>query len=133
MAKVEMTRTEVAEAIKRERLTAGTWARSGGQPGNEPVGAACSFCAVGAVVRAAMSAEAELRDVRDTADTLGNKNDYLCQLSEAFECAVADDDRVNLEVGRRAAIAFVMSDAFPDTITIDIGNAKPRRGMRVVS
>jgi hypothetical protein len=135
MAIVEMTKQSVIEAIERERLTCGSWADAPWHhDDDEPVSKDCSFCAVGAVVRRAMAATAPFWNVHQTAADVGFTDPLMIGLSAVYEGAVNDGGaglEAALEEGRQAAIAHVRA-SFPETIHVDIGDAKPRRGMRVV-
>lgn len=136
MAIVEMTKAEVIEAIRSERLTALEWVS---ERGDAPPSESCSFCAVGAVVRRAMADDAAATSVAHMAGRAAEWSIPMDALSDVFEDAVAaDPDEIRnvpaaqLEAGRAAAIAFVESAEFPDSIAIDLGTAAPRPGMNVV-
>jgi hypothetical protein len=146
MAIVEMTKAQVIDALKREKLTATEWVSEfTGKPASEE----CCFCAVGAMVRAAMS-PAVSTDLIVSASRDRTRGTVLEELSNVYERAVGTGcedvglDAVDidpsegdtfpeeaLEAGRKAAIAYVESD-FPDVVHVDIGSATPREGMRVV-
>lgn len=136
MTIVEMTKKQVIDVLKREKLTHGRW--GDGPDRARARSKACSFCAVGQVVRAAMSASASLDDVAEIAGDIGWDGNVFQALSDAFEDRYGKDYIENPsldpdgEKGRRRAIAYVKSRRFPEIVRIDIGEAKPRRGMKVV-
>lgn len=138
MTTVEMTRAQVISAIKRERLTARQWVS---EDSDAPPTASCGFCAVGSVVRRAMAQSTPAGWIGNVAEHIGWDGSTMQELSSAFEACASIDNGVKaptvtdetLEAGRAAAIAYVESPAFPDYIEIDIGVARPGRGVRVVS
>jgi len=150
MAIVELTKKQIIEALKKEpRLRYGRWVGIIGAHGGtlaphsledvetlEARSPRCTFCAVGAVVRSAMSRRASVVDVEGIACEIGNDSDSpMFMLSDRFEGAMphalVDLSSKDAEDGRWAAIEYVREE-FPPKIRIDIGRAKPRRGMKVV-
>lgn len=124
MAIVEMTKAQVIAVLKREdNFVQGTFIAGDIEPA-----AKCAVCAVGAVVRAALPRNASGTDVHVAIGQMSDAAycEYLGSLSAAFEHAEGDFEEI-----RKAAIAHVR-EHFPARVRIDIGNAKPRRGMRVV-
>lgn len=139
MTIVEMTKAQVIEALEKEpRLTAGTWAK----PEREARKiVACSYCAVGAVVRQAL-AGVDIDPVIEVAEDCGSDGGVMQSLSDVYENAAWGDtdfeyrerrrvEFADMEAGRAAAIAHVR-ERFPGVVRIDIGNAEPRAGMRVL-
>lgn len=131
---VEMTKKQILEVLRKEPLTHGTYA---GWPVNVPGSApadtkGCSFCAVGQVVRAAMATKTPLFKVNEAACSRAN-SPLLIEMERVFERVpqplgnVLDDG-----AGREAAIDFVKKN-FPARVRLNIGTAKPRRGMKVVA
>lgn len=130
MAIVEISKRRVIEVLTRENLKHGTY-------GDDPKGSTdskvlastrgCSFCAVGAVVRGAMWSKATVGQVARAASCQGiGGSPELRQMEGAFE-----GWDVGGEGGRKAVVAWARKN-LPASIRIDIGNAKPRRGMKVV-
>ncbi len=115
MARVEMTKAEVIEAIRGENLVAGEWVS---EYESAKATAECCFCAVGSVVRRAMSDEATTTQIANGAQAHGWKDGPLHALSDAFESAaleMADSDDEGdliydtdaLEAGRAAGMTCV--------------------------
>ena len=82
---------------------------------------ACRTCAVGCLVALA---------VRDSEDSYDANFEFMLDsrlvgLSDIFE------EEGDLEKGRRAALDYV-KDHFPNKIPVNIGNLKPRRGVKKV-
>lgn len=138
MAIVEMTKRQVIEVLRKEKLTHSVFAadpdgiQATPTPANTP---GCSFCAVGQIVRAAMATAAPVSDVFDAAVKSKCYGRPLRGLESAFEFGYkgADDGAEDHdgELGRRAAISYARKN-LPPRVCIDIGDAKPRRGMKVV-
>lgn len=145
MTLVILTKKQVLDILRKEKLTRGTYGMSatGGPqvPANSP---GCAFCAVGQVVRAAMNTRTTVGVVANRAianiDEPTPSGKALERLESQFEwsplwCSSSEEpdlDRLN-ERGRARAINYVKSARFPSKVIIDIGDAKPRRGMTVVS
>jgi len=144
MTIVEMTKKQVIEALRAEKLTSGAFIRGRGHAlGHVTKAKDCAVCAVGAVVRKALAATASERDVEDIIVTRAKLPTLLRKLSDVYEVAVCGDvgglafgghgfTKDKAEAGRAAAIAHVRKH-FPARIRIDISNAKPRRGMKIVT
>jgi hypothetical protein len=148
MALVELTKKQVIEAIRKEprlrycrwvgvlRPSGGTSSLLAERQDKPPPARKCTFCAVGAVVRAAMATTTPVTLIAEAAaDGGGDDASPLSALSEAFEGACSetmlDVTAADAEAGRKAAIDHVRKN-FPARVRIDIGAAKPRRGMKVV-
>lgn len=137
---VEISKKRVIQILKKEKLVHGVF----GSPYNDPANGwpsrrrpsrrkashrACAMCAVGQVVRAAMSTDVTIDRVSEIAGEQTNRKLWL-GLSDVFEASGRYLD-VDTGTGRKAAIEYV-KERFPATVRIDIGDAKPRRGMKVV-
>jgi len=174
MTVVSMTKAQVIKAIKEEtRLATGVFmsfpnsffdhhytseVKLSDVQGNK----SCSVCAVGAVMRRALSPETLIHTARevteaegyrrgDTAFAFSNVADteedlfskaanivldgcHMHALSLVFESFVEGDPegtRKSIAMKRGRAIRFVRK-YFPESISLDIHDAKPARGIKVV-
>lgn len=131
---VEMTKKQILEVLRKEPLTHGVYAEwpinvSGSAPADTK---GCSFCAVGQIVRAAMAKNTPLFKVNEAAYSRA-ESQLLVEMERVFEDTPHPLGRVLDEgAGREAAIDFVKKN-FPARVRLNIGSAKPRRGMKIVA
>lgn len=170
MSKVSVSKKVVIEALRTERLKSGVWIQLVGvsklprrerdKLNEKPVDGVCAVCAVGAVIRHALSkktlvgeivkiaARAACEQVEWTGDfnqeweaattakgkalVYLKKGAYMAALNQLFE-NLAGDKKLSMHKVRKQMIAFVEAH-FPDRIEIDIRNGNPSiKARRVVS
>ena len=134
---IEMKKADVIKLLKAEkRLTRGMWIY-----GNSNIPSRCSVCAVGAIVRRMLATTVSVEAVEGLAGHMAGYyigyDSRLRQLSEVYEAAAREaagvfhDWTAGTAEGMKAAIAHIRTN-WPATIRFDIGDARPRRGMKIV-
>jgi hypothetical protein len=133
MAIVEMTKRQVIEVLRKEKLVSGSYGSTPRHLNAETTKAnapGCAFCAVGQVVRAASATTTSVADVAMNARSVAAYTKPMRRIERAFEGWDTSGDWDN-EKGRKAAIKWARR-FLPAKVRINIGNAEPRRGMKVV-
>ena len=133
---IEMKKADVIKLLKAEkRLTRGMWIY-----GNSNIPSRCSVCAVGAIVRRMLATTVSVEAVEGLAGHMAGYyigyDSRLRRLSEVYEAAAREaagvfhDWTAGTAEGMKAAIAHIRTN-WPATIRFDIGDARPRRGMKI--
>lgn len=132
---IEMKKADVIKLLKAEkRRTRDAWI-----DGSSNIPSRCSVCAVGAIVRRMLATTVSTDAVDDLAGHMaGHDIGYdsrLRRLSMVYEEAAREaapyDWASGTAEGMKAAIAHIREN-WPATIRFDIGDARPRRGMKIV-